>query len=304
MRVRHDRVRVTVPATCANLGPGFDSFGVAVALYDQIEVAATAGDIRVEVIGEGADQVPADDSHLVVRAIHAGLDAVGAPLTGLHLRCRNRIPHGRGLGSSAAAVVAGLHASRLLVGEEDGLSDNALLELATRFEGHIDNAAPALLGGFTVAYEAEPGPTAVRVAVHDSIVPILAVPESSLSTRAARSVLPPMVTRAEASFNLARSALFVEAVSRSPQLLFDATADALHQESRRSVMEASMQLVDELRAKKIAAAVSGAGPTVCVLGTDETVVQTVATLAGPGWRTGALPISSEGVRGVVDTDAQ
>ena len=153
MRLGADHVRVRVPATSANLGPGFDALGIALGLYDELEVRALASPgVTVEVTGEGAGQVPDDEQHLVVSSLRAALDQVGASQTGLHLVCHNRIPHGRGLGSSAGAVVAGIVAARGLIAEPEALSDDVAIDLAGRIEGHPDNAAPAVLGGATLAW--------------------------------------------------------------------------------------------------------------------------------------------------------
>jgi homoserine kinase len=151
---RSGPVTVRPPATSANLGPGFDAFGLALELRDEVTVQVTPGPgLSVEVVGEGADQLPLDERHLLVRALRAGFDALGGQPAGLRVSCRNHIPHGRGLGSSSAAISAGLIAARALV--EDGgsvLDDEALLDLATRLEGHPDNVAPALRGGLTIAW--------------------------------------------------------------------------------------------------------------------------------------------------------
>jgi homoserine kinase len=276
VRLRTAHVRVRVPATSANLGPGFDALGIALGLHDELDVRALGtSDVRVDVTGEGAGEVPTDETHLVVRALRAALDHVGAPQTGLHLVCRNGVPHGRGLGSSAAAVVAGILAARGLVADPDALGDDVALALATQLEGHPDNAAPALLGGLTVAWSDEGVPTAgsrvlpavraARLAVHDDLAPVAIVPPGHLSTHAARGVLPGQVPHADAAWQAGRSALLVEALGRRPDLLLAATGDRLHQEYRRAVMPASLALVDALRARGVAAVVSGAGPTVLAL---------------------------------------
>ena len=313
MRLHAAHVRVRVPATSANLGPGFDALGLALGLHDEIEVRAlgTPG-VRVEVRGEGAGVVPDDESHLVVRALRTALDHVGAPQSGLHLVCHNRVPHGRGLGSSAAAVVAGILAARGLV-EPGALDDDVALALATGLEGHPDNAAPALLGGLTVAWTDEAheprhdvvGPVrAVRLAVHPDVAPVAIVPPGHLSTHAARGVLPAQVPHVDAAWQAGRSALLVEALGRRPDLLLAATGDRLHQEYRREVMPASLALVDALRAQGVAAVVSGAGPTVLVLarrlpgaqgGTDADAA--VAEAFGgimAGWRVLPLPVDAAG----------
>jgi len=272
MRLAADHVRVRVPATSANLGPGFDALGLALALYDDVEVRAVSdAGAAVEVTGEGAGSasgeggVPRDEGHLVVQALRAGLDHVGASQVGLRLVCHNRIPHGRGLGSSAAAVVAGLLAARALIAEPAALDDETVLRLATAMEGHPDNAAPAVLGGATIAWSDEAGAHAVRIPVHADLAPVAIVPPHTLSTRTARGVLPAQVPHVDAAFTAGRAALLVEALGRRLDLLLPATEDRLHQEYRRAVMPASLALVGALRRAGVAAVVSGAGPTVLAL---------------------------------------
>ncbi|SDS30145.1 homoserine kinase [Paraoerskovia marina] len=268
MRLGSDHVRVRVPATSANLGPGFDALGLALGIYDDLEVRAIARpEVVVEVEGEGAGEVPTDETHLVVRALQAAVEVAGAPLTGLHVRCVNRIPHGRGLGSSAAAVVAGITAARALVEDPDVLSDEVTLELATEFEGHPDNAAPAVLGGATVAWRAARGPRAIPLAVHADVVPTVVVPTHRLATSRARGVLPAQVPHADAALNAGRAALLTAALSVRPDLLLEATEDRLHQQYRAEVMSASYELVRGLRDAGHAATISGAGPTVLILAT-------------------------------------
>ncbi|MET0788999.1 MAG: homoserine kinase [Cellulomonas sp.] len=306
MRLGADHVRVRVPATSANLGPGFDAFGVALGLHDELEVRALGSPgVRVEVTGEGAGQVPDDEQHLVVSSLRTALDLVGAPQTGLHLVCHNRIPHGRGLGSSAGAVVAGIVAARGLIAEPDALPDDVVLDLAAQIEGHPDNAAPAVLGGATLAWRDDRF-RAVGLAVHDDVALLAIVPPNHLSTKAARGVLPATVPHADAAFQAGRAALLVEALGRRPELLLAATEDRLHQEYRRSVMPASLALVDVLRAQGVAAVVSGAGPTVLALGrrlgstdgvvstdADEAVRAAFGGAMG-GWRILPLPVAREG----------
>lgn len=304
MRLGADRVRVRVPATSANLGPGFDALGLALALHDDLEVRLLgSADVVVEVTGEGAGDVPDDERHLVVQALRAALDLVGAPQAGLHLVCHNRIPHGRGLGSSAAAVVAGITAARGLVSEPEALSDEVVLALATQMEGHPDNAAPAIHGGATVAWSTAGGVGAAPLAVHPDVAPIAIVPATRLSTESARGVLPATVPHRDAAFQAGRAALLVEALGRRPDLLHDATADRLHQDYRRAVMPHSLALVDALRAAGVAAVVSGAGPTVLALarrtgaGTDAD--DAIATAFGPtmgGWRVLPLAVDTDGVQ--------
>lgn len=268
MRLAHDHVRVRVPATSANLDTGFDSLGLALGLRDELEVRALGSPgVLVEVKGQGAGEVPDDETHLVVRALRLALDHVGASQTGLHLTCVNRIPHGRGLGSSAAAVVAGIFAARGLIGDPEALDDAAALRIATEIEGHPDNAAPAILGGATIAWTdaGADGPRAIRIAIDPGLTPVVLVPSTRLATSTARSVLPATVPHGDAAFQAGRAALLIEALTRRPDLLLPATEDRLHQRYRAEVMSESLALVDALRARGVAAVVSGAGPTVLAL---------------------------------------
>ena len=266
MRLATDHVRVRVPATSANLGPGFDAMGLALAIHDELEVRALGRPgVVVEVTGEGAGEVPDGEAHLVVRALRVALDHVGAPQAGLHLVCANRIPHGRGIGSSAAAVVAGLLAARGLIADPDALDDGTVLRLAADLEGHPDNAAPAIHGGATVAWCEPTGARAVRVATHLDLAPVVLVPDARLATATARGLLPPTVPHRDAAFQAGRSALLVHALGYRPDLLHAATEDRLHQGYRAPAMPASLALVDALRRRGVAAVVSGAGPTVLAL---------------------------------------
>lgn len=289
VRLIADRATVRVPATSANLGPGFDAFGLALGLYDHVEVRAVTGATSVRVQGEGAGEVSDGEDHLVVRAIRAGLEYVGAPQAGLELRCTNAIPHGRGLGSSAAAVVAGLVAARALVSEPEGLDDNSVLGLATDFEGHPDNAAPALLGAATIAWIDDDGPRAVALPVAETLTATVLVPQTRLSTSRARATLPAHVPHAEAAGNAGRAGLLTLALTQRPDLLLPATEDRLHQRYRASVMPDTIDLVDRLRERGHAAVVSGAGPSVLVLHDGEGAPE-LAGLAGSGWQLHALPI--------------
>ena len=269
MRLAADHVRVQVPATAGNLGPGFDALGMALGLVDEVEVRAVANahvDITVE--GEGAEDLPTDESHLVVRALREALDHVGASQVGLSIRAVNRIPHGRGLGSSAAAAVAGICAARGLIAEPEALSNEVVLELATRFEGHPDNAAPAIYGGATVAWQNSKGAHARPLTVASEIETAVLIPRSVLPTKQARSVLPLNVPHADAAFNAGRAALLVNALAGWPEDLMAATEDRLHQGYRADVMAAAPSMLAHLRAQGLAAVVSGAGPSVLVFGTD------------------------------------
>ncbi|HWS58299.1 MAG TPA: homoserine kinase, partial [Actinotalea sp.] len=239
MRLGSDHVRVRVPATSANLGPGFDAMGLALAHFDEVEVRALgSAEVHVEVTGEGAGELPTGEDHLVVRAIRAALDDVGAPQVGLHLVCHNTIPHGRGMGSSAAAVVAGILAARMLIGEPDALGNTAAFRIASDFEGHPDNAAPAILGGATISWTSADGPHATSLPLHPDVVPVLLVPSERCATKTARGVLPAQVPHADAAFTAGRAALLVQALCHRPELLVEATEERLHQAYRSAVMPA------------------------------------------------------------------
>lgn len=265
MRIACEAVRVTVPATSANLGPAFDAMGLALALHDEVEVRVTTGPVEVSVTGHGEGSLPTGEDHLIVRALRAGLEHAGAPPVGVSLRCHNRIPHGRGLGSSAAAVVAGLLAARGLLAEPEALDDGAVLALATAFEGHPDNAAPAVLGGATIAWFEAGEPRAVRVPVADALEPAVLVPAARLATATARAVLPPRVPHGDAAYNAGRAALLVVAIGGRADLLLPASDDRLHQAYRAEVMRPSLDVLGELRGRGLPAVISGAGPSVLVL---------------------------------------
>lgn len=292
MRIIADQVQLTVPATSANLGAGFDSLGLALELRDRVTVRAVAGPTRVIVRGEGTGRLPDGEEHLVVRAIRVGLEFCGAPQVGLQVTCHNSIPHSRGLGSSAAAAVVGLCAARALVSEPDALDDAALLQLATDFEGHPDNAAPALFGGATLAWMHEGKAGWTPLAAADSLAPVVLVPPTESSTSGARAALPRTVPHADAVFNLQRAALMTQALAR-PELLMVATEDRLHQQYRAEVMGQSIEVIESLRARGIPAVLSGAGPTVLAFAhPDETLA---AALIKHEWRLLALPIAARGV---------
>lgn len=293
MRLIRDEVTVQVPATSANLGPGFDAFGLAHAIHDVITVRAIAGATDVQVSGEGAGEVPTGEDHLVVRALRAGLDYAGAPQAGFSLHCHNSIPHGRGLGSSASAVVAGLLAARGLINEPEALDNDSLLNLATEFEGHPDNAAPALFGGVTVAWMEGPQARAAQIPLHPDVQPSVLVPTERLPTSRARAVLPSTVAHADAAFNAGRAGLLVLALSTRPDLLLPATEDRLHQTQRADAMMATAALVDRLRQAGAPAVISGAGPTVLVLTPPTSAQQAVV---GPAWQVLAPSIDLDGGR--------
>jgi homoserine kinase len=296
---RPTEVRVRVPASSANLGPGFDSLGLALGLYDDVEVSVAPDDVTVEVDGEGAGRVPCDDAHLVIRAMRTTWAVTGDAPTGLRMRCRNAIPHSRGLGSSAAAAVGGAVAAVVLAGRDAELERDTILQVTAGMEGHADNAAASLLGGFVVAWETAGNTTgnsdgrfhAVRLDVHPDIRPVAFIAGAESLTSTTRGLLPMQVPLADAAFTGSRTALSVLAFTQRPDLLIPATEDRLHQGYRRPAYPESADLVDALRAQGIAAAISGAGPTVLAFTTDGRV----PALEPHGFTAVPLPIDTAGV---------
>lgn len=291
-----------VSASSANLGPGFDSIGLALSLSDEIVLQTTDSGLVVEVEGEGADQVPLGPDHLVVRAIERGMQAAGVRAPGMVVRCRNAIPHSRGLGSSAAAVVSGLAAVNGLVTQTDSspLSEAQLIQLASEFEGHPDNAAAAVLGGAVVSWTDGSGAraeySAVPLALHPGIRLFCAIPDERSSTAETRVLLPERVSHEDARFNLSRAALLVVALTSRPDLLMAATEDMLHQPQRAAAMPASAEYLRLLRRLKVSATLSGAGPSVIALSTDsELPAEALDYGAANGFRVMQLT-PGEGVR--------
>ncbi|SMD20186.1 homoserine kinase [Kibdelosporangium aridum] len=283
-------VEVTVPASSANLGSGFDALGLALGLYDVIEARVRPQGLEITVEGEGADEVDRDESHLVVRALRAAGEVIGFRPTGLELRCRNAIPHSRGLGSSAAAIVAGVAAAYGLAGID---VDDRALQVAAEFEGHADNAAASLLGGLVLAWTEGDRYRAMRLEPHSGIRPILLIPGESSKTSVTRQLLPDRVPHPDAAFAAGRAALAVQAITARPDLLLPATADRLHQDYREAAWPASLRMVKILREHGLAATISGAGPTVMVLTQDGKLPDGV-DLAGFDAR--ELPVDRQGVQ--------
>ena len=278
-------VVVSVPATSANLGPGYDALGLALDLRDRLVGEVTDRGTVVEVTGEGAAELPLDETHLVVRAMQVAFDEMGERPPGIRLRCDNVVPHARGLGSSSAAIVGGIALARALVaGGTLLLDDDAAFRLAARLEGHPDNVAPAWYGGFVVSGRGDDGEFwAVPSSVDPRVSAVVFVPPTRVATEEARRLLPASVPHADAAANAGRAALLVAALAGRPEHLHLATRDLLHQDYRRPAMPASLDLVESLRAQGAAAVVSGAGPSVLVLcaGCD---VDALLAAAPSGWQ--------------------
>lgn len=297
-------IEVMVPATSANIGPGFDSFGIALDMQDRYVAQVTdEPGLDLDFAGEGATELRRDEKNLLVTAMNKGFDFMGGRPRGLAVRALNVIPHGRGLGSSAGAIVGGLVLARALVlSGNDRMNDEALLTLATKLEGHPDNVSAALLGGATVSWQemlqGQKIARAVKISVDPRISALALIPALSVSTSKARKLLPETVPHSEAVLNSTRAALLVHALSSRPDLLFTATEDFLHQKYRQEVMPHSFSLVSKLRGTGMAAFISGAGPTVLVLhtGSPEAVaeIHSLAGAAGIEFSLTPLAISERG----------
>ncbi len=300
-------VRVRVPATSANLGPAFDCAGLALACHDSVEFAAQPAGLSVEVTGSGAGQLPTDATHLVVRAFRTACDELGWSPPGLAVRAENCIPQGRGMGSSAAAVVAGVMGAWTLCPDVEAIDLDAVLRLTTAMEGHPDNVAACLLGGATLSWTTAGGVAADRLPVHPDVLPLVLVPDEVLATHVARALLPATVPHADAAHNAARAALLVLALTTEPAHLLEATDDRLHQRQRATAMPGTIALLDRLRDAGHAAVVSGAGPSLLVLTRRHPEdppgdpggaarVREVAALTPSGWSVRPFAVDHSGAR--------
>jgi homoserine kinase len=291
-------VLVRAPATSANLGPGFDALGLALGLHDEVQARVTPSGLDIDVTGEGAaDVTGAGEAHLVVRAMRAAFDDLGCGQPpGIALRCVNRIPHGRGLGSSAAAIVAGILAARTLAGA--GHDPGDALALANQIEGHPDNVAPCLYGGLTIAWLAGKVVRAVRMEPLPQISTVAIVAPAPVSTEVARGLLPKDVPHGDAARNAGRAALLVAALTARPEALLDATEDWLHQPYRAPAMPATRDLVSRLRETGLPAVVSGSGPSVLAFpasGRELDRLDSTVKETGIEWRISPLEIQRRGV---------
>jgi homoserine kinase len=289
-----EAVHVRVPATSANLGSGFDALGLALTLHDDLVARVIDDGLAVDVIGEG-QAVARDETHLVIRAMRAAFNQLGGQPPGLSLTCTNRIPHGRGLGSSAAAIVAGVLLARgLVVGGAKAMPEAAVLALASSIEGHPDNVAACLLGGLTVAWTDDEIARAVHLTASSTIVAVSYIPPFEALTELARGLLPNSVPHRDAAFAAGRSALVVAALSGAPGALLAATEDRLHQPYRAVALPETAALIAKLRAAGLPAVLSGAGPSVLVLARDEVETQAAIALCPELWRCAVLGIDGAG----------
>jgi homoserine kinase len=290
------KLKVTVPATSANLGPGFDSLGMALAHYDEYELETTSSGVEIQISGEGAKTAAKDENNLIFRSIQLVFDSVGEKIPGIKLNCKNSIPHGRGMGSSGAAVAGGVMLAAGLLPNKN-FTEQQLLEFATRLEGHPDNVAPALFGGLTIAWVDESGPHHKKLTVHRGISPLVLVAPNEMSTKLARSLQPESVPHTDAVFNVSRSALLVAALTQSPESMMSATEDRLHQNYRSSAMPETSKLISSLRELGHPAVVSGAGPSVLVLEGDpqnRLVAMDFVKKNFPAWQALALAVDFKG----------
>lgn len=278
------KVVVEAPATSANLGPGYDCLGLALDVRDRV-VFEKASSSSVTVTGEGAGEVGDGGDNLILRTFRRAFDEAGSTAPEVSVQCTNVIPHGRGLGSSSAAIITGLVAARAM-GVTMTYED--VLTLATRIEGHPDNVAPALLGGLTIAWMQDGAGHAARLEPVERLKVTVAVPPERLSTESARGMLPGMVPFADATHAAGRAALAVAAFTANPDLLLQATEDRLHQDYRKQAYPQSWELVQQWRTAGIPAAISGAGPSV--------IAFAEVTDVPDGWRRLTPEVAAEGVR--------
>lgn len=289
-----ESVRVRVPATSANLGPGFDSLGLALSLYDEATVSLRSdAEVVIDIAGLGADSLPRDEAHLLLRALRIAAERFGLRVDGVEIRVRNGIPQGRGVGSSAATITAGVAAAWMLVPGQAQLDHSAVLTVAADIEGHPDNVAACVYGGLTISWQSASGATAAAVPVHPDVEAVLFVPNLELSTDTARGLLPASVPHADAAFTAGRSALLIHALTTAPHLLLEATADRLHQTYRAAAMPESAALLDNLRRLGIPAVISGAGPAVLALCGDQDSTERATEAPAPmGWTRHRLAVSA------------
>jgi homoserine kinase len=301
-------VKVRVPATVANLGPGFDALGAAIHMFLEIEIEPRRDSIEIMVEGEGAEHLPEDETNLVIRSMNVFFDHVGRRPSGYAVRVKNPIPLASGLGSSAAAVVGGLFAARAVTGRT--VPQIEMVQLATSVEGHADNVLPALLGGLVVCYRTGDNEAAnadlkyFRIEPNERLVPMIAVPREGFSTAEARKALPPDVTFADAQFTASRAALLVAALSSGAgaDVLADAMEDKLHEPHRLRLMPETAAVHAELKEAGLPVALAGAGPSLLIVvprpesATRAEQIRRVCRTRNAGWRVFVSEWEPEGAR--------
>lgn len=293
---------VSPPATSANLGPGFDSLGLALEYRDRLEVR-TAPASSVEIFGDGAQELPRDESHLIIKEMHRYWKDAGFEPAGIQLVAHNNIPHARGMGSSAAAIVAAYAAADALLPAEARGGIERIFQKAAAWEGHPDNVAPAVFGGLSISATGADGSfSSVQVPLHAQVRAVLAIPSNGLSTEVARGALPAQVDHAVAAANSASAALLIHALSNDPSQLLGGTKDYLHQDYRAAAMPESAALIATLREAGMAAVVSGAGPTVLTLAAGDEQAAAVQALieefsagSSVSWQVQVPKLASNGV---------
>lgn len=285
------RLIATVPATSANLGPGFDCFGLALDLVNEVVLDTEGAGVSWE--GEGADELPTDGTDMITRSMAFVAHEAGVQLPSFALHGVNRIPMERGLGSSSAAAVAGVLLVRHLLdqpGRDRAGDPAAVFRLASRVEGHPDNAAAAVYGGFTLAPQ---DGEVLRLDPHPSIRPVVLIPEGErLSTSEARRALGSLIPRQDAVYNLSHAALMVVAMTQRPDLLTVAVRDRLHQDARLDLLPQVRDVFDAVTKAGVPVAVSGSGPTLLAWDRDDAPVPD----PGPGWRVLPLAVRAEGAQ--------
>ncbi len=279
-----ERIVVRVPATSANLGPGFDCLGLALSLYDEVDVSPRSDPaVDIDIGGIGAASLPRDERHLLLRSLRIAAENFGLDVKGVRIQARNEIAQGCGLGSSAAAITAGVAAAWMLVPGHVRLDRDAVLSVAASIEGHPDNVAACVHGGLTISWWGSQGARAAALDVHPDVGIELFVPDAELSTQQARGLLPETVPHTEAAFNVGRGALLIHALTVAPELLLPATEDRLHQAYRGVAIPESIAVIENMRRAGIAAVLSGAGPSVLALTSRGGAPGPEAALVPSGW---------------------
>lgn len=279
-----DKHVIKVPATSANLGPGFDCLGISLQLYNNVYISE-ADELSITIHGEGVDSIPVNKSNYMYAAYERTMTALGREIIPVHIEQHNAIPASRGLGSSGNAVVGGILCALAMSGERWGREE--ILNMATHLEGHPDNVAPAIYGGFTVSMMEDGKVSCIRMDVDDSICPVALIPGFELSTKQSRAVLPKSVGFKTAVYNSSHTAYLVAAMAtRDYDQLFTAMKDKLHQPYRSQFIPLYDHIMQKCREDGVAAYLSGAGPTIMTLpkaGQTDIFKRSLEDMLGNGW---------------------